>query len=266
MRENRLLDIWRSGGYAVNGWLHLPNSFSAEVMAHQGWDSLTLDMQHGLIDYSDAVAMLQAISTTDAVPMARVPWNDPAIIMRLLDLGCYGIICPLINTRPDAEAFVGACRYPPAGYRSFGPTRATLYAGADYLEHADRQIITMAMIETAEAVENLDEILSVPGLDAIYIGPADLSQSLGGMERTDLTEPRLVAVLDRILETAKKHSVVAGIYCASPQYAARMVDRGAQFVTVLSDWRLMAQASREAIAAIHSNVGASVSVEQRSVM
>lgn len=250
MRENRLLRIWETGGYAVNGWLHLPSSFAAEVMAHQGWDSLTLDLQHGLLDYAAAVTMLQAISTTDVVPLARVPWNDPAEIMRLLDAGCYGIICPLVNTRADAEAFVGACRYPPRGYRSFGPTRALLYGGDGYLEGADREIITMAMIETAEAVENLDDILSVEGLDAIYIGPADLSQSMGGSERTDLTEPRMVAVLDRIIAAARRHGVVAGIYTASPEYAAAMVRGGAQFVTVLSDWRLMAAASREAIAAV----------------
>jgi len=254
MRENRLHGIWTSGGYAVNGWLHLPSSFAAEVMAHQGWDSLTIDLQHGLIDYQAAVTMLQAISTTSVVPTARVPWNDPAIIMKMLDAGCYGIICPMVNTRAEAEAFVGACRYPPRGYRSFGPTRAAIYAGNDYPEEADRQMIAMAMIETVQAVENIDDILSVPGLDAIYIGPADLSQSMGGSERSDPTEPRLVAALDTILAAARRHGVVSGIYCGSPDYAARMVGKGVQFVTVLSDWRLMAAASRTTIAAIHDGV------------
>lgn len=252
MRENRVLGLWRSGGYAVNGWLHLPSSFAAEVMAHQGWDCLTLDLQHGMIDYQAAVPMLQAISTTPVVPMARVPWNDPAIIMKLLDAGCYGIICPMINTGDEAEAFVGACRYPPRGYRSFGPTRATFYAGPDYAELANDHLITMAMIETMQAVENLDQILSVPDLDAIYIGPADLSQTAGGAERTDLTEPRLVEILDRILERAKRYTVAVGIYTSSPRYAAMMVRKGARFVTVGSDWRLMATASREAIAAVRA--------------
>jgi len=262
MRENRLLGIWRSGGYAINGWLHLPSSFAAEVMAHQGWDSLTIDLQHGLIDYQVAVTMLQAISTTSVVPTARVPWNDPVIIMKLLDAGCYGIICPMINTRAAAEAFVGACRYPPRGYRSFGPTRATIYAGSDYPDEADQQVIAMAMIETVQAVENIDDILSVPGLDAIYIGPADLSQSMGGSERSHPTEPRLVAALDTILAAAHRHAVVAGMYCGSPGYAARMVNKGVQFVTVLSDWRLMAAASQATIAAIHDDVGRDISAEQ----
>jgi 4-hydroxy-2-oxoheptanedioate aldolase len=177
MRENRLRKIWQEGGTAVNGWLHVPSSFSAEVMAHSGWDSLTIDMQHGPVDYGSLVPMLQAISTTDTVPVVRVPWNDPGLIMRVLDAGCYAVICPMINTREEAEAFVGACRYPPEGYRSYGPYRATLYGGQDYTDHANETVVTMAMIETQQALENLDEILGVNGLDAIFVGPSDLGQS-----------------------------------------------------------------------------------------
>src|SRR5688500_1307604 len=124
MRENRLRSIWQAGGAALNGWLQIPSSFSPEVIAHQGWDTLTIDLQHGRPDYHDALPMLQAISTTTTTPLARVPWNEPGVIMKMLDAGCYGIICPLINNREQAEAFVGACRYPPQGYRSYGPTRA----------------------------------------------------------------------------------------------------------------------------------------------
>lgn len=257
MRENPLRSMWGRGEYAVNGWLHVPSSFSAEVMAHQGWDSLTIDLQHGMLDYAAAVPMLQAISTTSTVPLARVAWNDPGTIMKLLDAGCYGIICPMVNTRADAEAFVRACRYPPRGFRSFGPTRATFYAGADYPRFADEQIVTMAMIETVQAVENLDDILGVPGLDAVYIGPADLSQTFGGTERSDLMEPKLVEVLTTIVDAARRHGVVSGIYTTSAEYALGMVRKGVQFVTVGSDWRLMAAASREAIATIRTGVGGS---------
>ena len=133
MRTNKLKTLWQEGKTVVNAWVTIPSAWSAEVMAHAGFDSLTIDMQHGLADYATALAMLQAVSTTDVVPLARVPWNDPAIIMRLLDAGAYGIICPMVNTRAEAEAFVGACRYAPRGYRSYGPTRAVVYAGADYL-------------------------------------------------------------------------------------------------------------------------------------
>src|SRR5688572_698577 len=119
MRPNPLREIWRNGGCALNGWLHLPDSMATEAMAQCGWDSLTIDLQHGTVDYQAALRMLQAISTTAAVPMARAPWNEPGIIMKLLDAGAYGIICPMVNSRADCEAFVGACRYPPLGYRSF---------------------------------------------------------------------------------------------------------------------------------------------------
>jgi 4-hydroxy-2-oxoheptanedioate aldolase len=136
VRANRLREIWKKGEAVVNGWLSIPSSFSAEVMAHQGFDSLTVDMQHGVVDYQVAVTMLQAISTTSAIPLARVPWNDPARLMKILDAGVYGVICPMINTREEAEALVRACKYAPRGFRSWGPVRASIYAGADYGDHA----------------------------------------------------------------------------------------------------------------------------------
>ena len=130
-------------------------------MAAQGWDSLTIDLQHGLIDYQVAVGMLQAISGGPTTPLVRIPWLDPAIIMKLLDAGAYGVICPMINSAEETERFVAACRYPPAGIRSFGPLRARLYAGSDYFKEANRTILAIAMIETHSALEHLDEILSV---------------------------------------------------------------------------------------------------------
>jgi 4-hydroxy-2-oxoheptanedioate aldolase len=243
MRENRLRTIWQEGGVAINGWLHIPSSYSAEVMAHRGWDSLVLDMQHGPIDAVNALAMLQAISTTPTVPLVRVPWNEPSIIMRMLDAGCYGVICPMVNTREHAEEFVAACRYPPAGNRSFGPYRATLYGGADYAEHANDIVITMAQIETTEALDNLDEILSVQGLDAVFIGPSDLGQSIGVPPRMDTTEPQTVEAIDLVLERARHHDVVAGIFTVDPEYAAAMIDKGFQFVSCASDARLAASAA-----------------------
>ena len=233
------------GGTVVNGWLHVPSSFSAEVMAHAGYDSLTIDMQHGPVDYGSLVPMLQAISTTDTVPVVRVPWNDPGLIMRVLDAGCYAVICPMVNTREEAEAFVGACRYPPAGYRSYGPYRATLYGGEDYTDHADETVVTMAMIETREALDNLDEILGVEGLDAVFVGPSDLGQSLGYGPGTDRDEPEVVEAIDRVLAAARDRGLVAGIFTGSTEYASRMVEKGFRFVNVSTDVRLMAGAAAE---------------------
>jgi 4-hydroxy-2-oxoheptanedioate aldolase len=249
MRENKIRTIWQNGGAAVNGWLAIPNSFATEVMAHQGWDSLTIDMQHGMVDYHAAVGMLQAVSTTETVPLVRVPYLEPGIIMKSLDAGAYGIICPLINTRADAEALVSYARYAPQGGRSFGPTRALIYGGPDYPQKANETIFVMAMLETQQAMDNLESILTVPGLDAVYIGPSDLGLSLGGTPKPDQTDPKIVAAIDKILESSKQHGVVPGIHCGSSSYAKQMVDKGFQFVTILSDARLLAASAKEAVAA-----------------
>lgn len=254
MRPNRLRQIWAEGGAAVNGWLQLPHGFAAEIMAAQGWDSLTVDMQHGPVAYDVGLTMLQALSYSDVTPLARVPWNEPGIIMKMLDAGCYGIICPMVNTPEEAQRFVGACRYPPKGYRSFGPTRVSLYAGADYAQHANDTVIALAMIETAQAVENLDAILDTPGLDGVYVGPADLSQSMGYQERTDLKHPDLVAVLDKIEAGCKQRGLIAGIHAGSVDYTKHIISKGYQFVTILSDGRLMANAAKQAVDAVKGSV------------
>jgi 4-hydroxy-2-oxoheptanedioate aldolase len=247
MRENILRTLWQQDGYAVNGWLSLPATFSAEVMAHRGWDSLTIDLQHGLIDYETAVGMLQAISTTRTVPLVRVPWLDPGIVMKVLDAGAYGVICPMINSAAEAHEFVAACRYPPAGIRSCGPIRANVYAGPDYIANANRTIITMAMIETRSGLDNLDEILSVEGLDAIYVGPSDLSLALGYEPRLDPTEAVVVEAIEHIVARARQKKVVAGIHTASPAYAQKMIQHGFQFVTMSSDVRLLVEKVTEVL-------------------
>jgi 4-hydroxy-2-oxoheptanedioate aldolase len=250
MRENTLRTIWAKGGAVVNGWLSIPSAFSAEVMAHQGYDSLTVDMQHGVVDYQTAVTMLQAISTTPVMPLARVPWNDPALLMKALDAGVYGIICPMINTPEEAEALVRACKYPPRGYRSFGPVRASIYAGTDYVDHANDDLIVMPMIETAEALKNLDAILSVPGVDAIYVGPADLSLALGCRPRLDQTDAPVVEAQQTIVAACQRHGVVAGIHNATSGYALKMIEAGYRFVTLASDSRHLAAKAAEEAAAV----------------
>ena len=252
MRENMLRTIWARGEAVINGWLSIPSSFSAEVMAHQGFDSLTVDMQHGVIDYQAAVTMLQAISTTSTVPLARVPWNDPAHLMKTLDAGVYGVICPMISTREQAEALVQACKYPPRGFRSWGPVRASIYAGADYGDHADAEVVVMPMIETADALKNLDEILSVPGVDAIYVGPSDLSLALGYKPRLDQTDAGVVEAQKQIVAACKKHGVVAGIHNNSAAYALQMIEQGYQFVTIASDSRLLAVRAAEEVAVVRN--------------
>ena len=250
MRANRLRQIWQSGGAVVNGWLAIGNSFSAETMAHQGWDSLTIDLQHGMIDYQSMVPMLQALSTTDTVPVVRVPWLEPGILMKTLDAGAYGVICPMVNTREDAQNLVAWTHYAPRGTRSFGPVRATLYGGADYAQQANDTIVTFAMIETAKALDNLDDILSTPGLDAIYIGPSDLSLALGCRPVFDDVDAKAAEAIDHILARARAHGVVAGIHNGTPEGALARIAKGFQFVTVSSDARLMAAGAQQVVAAM----------------
>ena len=248
MRENRLRTLWQNDQAAVNGWLAIGNGFSAEVMAHQGWDTLTIDLQHGVIDYTAMVAMLQAISTTATVPIVRVPWLEPGIIMKSLDAGAYGLICPMVNTREDAQKFVAWTNYAPKGTRSFGPIRALLYGGADYAARANDTVVRFAMIETAQALDNLDAILSVEGLDAIYIGPSDLSLALGCRPVFDDVDPPVAQAMDHILERAKAHGVKAGVHNGIAEGALARIAKGFRFVTIGSDARLMAAGSQQVLA------------------
>jgi 4-hydroxy-2-oxoheptanedioate aldolase len=250
MRTNTIRTRWQAGEAVLTAWLQLPSAFGAEILAHAGFDSLTLDLQHGHIDYTAAVAMLQAISTTACIPLARVPWNEPGAIMKLLDAGAYGIICPMISTPAEAQAFAAACRYPPAGIRSYGPKRATLYAGDDYVEKANETILAIAMIETAEGLANVDAIAATPGIDALYIGPADLSLALGRTQRMDQTDPLLVEALDTILAAAKRHGKAAGLHTGSSAYARQMIDKGFQFVTVQTDAVYLETEARRVVQAV----------------
>ena len=255
MRENRVRTLWAEGVAVINGWLHSPSTWSAEVMAHQGWDSLVVDMQHGLMGIETAIQMLQVISTTDTVPLVRVNWNTPGDIMRLLDAGAYGVICPMIETREECEAFVGACRFPPLGYRSLGPTRARVYAGEDYAEQANDTIVTLAMIETKAGFDNRDEIMSVEGLDCVFVGIGDLRLHLTGQAGLSGEDATVDAALDTILASARAHGIKAGLFAADTDHAIDMLQRGYKFVTVMNDVSLMASAASDVVSRMRSSMG-----------
>ena len=248
VRENNIRSIWNRGGAVINGWLGIPSSVSAENMAQAQWDGLTVDLQHGLVDYQTAVTMMQAIATVGTPTMCRVAWLEPGIIMKLLDAGAWGIVCPMINTPAECEHFVGACRYPPRGYRSFGPVRAQWYCGPDYFKNINDSVITMAMIETKQAVDNLEDILVVPGLDSIYIGPNDLAISLGYRPGSVPTDKVVLDAIKYIVDTAKKHKIYAGIHCGSTKMAKEMIALGFQFVTLLADNALLNTAAKSVVA------------------
>jgi 4-hydroxy-2-oxoheptanedioate aldolase len=245
MRPNKIKQMWRENKCVTMGWLSVSNGFTAEVMARQGFDALVIDMQHGLTDMTNLWPMLQAVSQTDTVPVVRVAWNDPASIMKALDLGAYGILVPLINTAEDAAKAVAACRYPPVGMRSSGPVRAVHYGGADYVAKANDEIVVMGMVETKEGLANLDAICATPGLDCVYIGPSDLAFAIGMTPRPDNPDPAHMATCDRIRDAAHKHGIKAAMHCASAAFAAGAVKRGFDLVMLTSDLACMVAGVRK---------------------
>ena len=246
MRKNTLKQMLRAGEPIINAWLSIPSGYLAEGAGHQGFHSITVDLQHGLIGFETAVSMLQAISSTPAIPLVRAPSRDQEAIMHLLDAGAYGVICPMISNVGEAEDFVAACRYPPQGARSFGPARGKLYGGADYFEAANDEIMAIPMIETAEALENIDTILAVPGVDMIYVGPNDLAIDLGEKPGAELQDSATSKAIAHILDRAKAASLPTGIFCGDGDLSKRRLAEGFELVTPGNDFNtLMAAMQRE---------------------
>ena len=242
LKQNQLKKEWSLGRGTLNGWLSINSAFVAEIMADQGYDSITVDMQHGALDYEGMLSMLQAVRASGVVPMVRVPWNHPPDIMKALDAGAYGIICPMINNKDEAMAFVSCLRYPPNGERSFGPTRVNFSAGSGYASEASTNICGFAMIETAEAVRNITKIVSTQGLDGVYIGPADLTLGVTNGRLApgfDRKESEMTEVIMKILEASKSAGIRAGIHCGSSAYAAKAIGWGFDFVTLSNDVRIL---------------------------
>lgn len=239
MRPNTLRRLHRDGRIIVNAWLSNDSAYVAEAAANQGYDAVTVDLQHGMVGFERAVAMFQAISTTAAIPMARPSENSPAEIMRLLDAGAYGIICPMISTPEDAARLVSACRYPPFGRRSFGPSRGLLYGGPDYFGAANDEILVFPMIETVEAVTNIEAILGTPGIDGVYVGPNDLSIEMGQPPRNEPTDPAVSAAITRVREATTRRGLIAGIFCSDGAAAARRAAEGFHLVTPGNDIALL---------------------------
>lgn len=253
--SNKLRAAWDEGRATINGWLCLPHVIGAEVMASQPWDSITLDMHHGFVDLPDLVNLLAALNAARnaPVPLVRVPWNDPGVIYRVLDAGAKGIICPMVNTADEARQLVRAVKYPPVGQRSFGPVRQLLREGPAYVSQANAACLAFAQIETRQALDNLDTIMSTPGLDGVYVGPSDLAFDMGFPPHFDTDQTILLETFDNIISAAKRHNIIAAMHNNSPSYARKMIERGFNMVTFGSDIGFMLVANQNAMSTFGSN-------------
>jgi 4-hydroxy-2-oxoheptanedioate aldolase len=231
-----------AGAKFVNGFCSAPSPIMAEFLVRQGFDSVTIDLQHGLIDYQTSLAMLQAVAVTGIPAICRVPWNDPIPVMKALDAGFEGIICPMINNREEAERFGSYARYAPRGVRSFGPTRSLNAFGPAYAKSANDQIVTFAMVETEAAVNNLDDILAVPEIDGIYVGPSDLALSMGFAPSLVVTEQRVIDAIEHIREATKRQKKFAAIHCSDGAVVSEMLNRGFDLASLATDIRIFVAA------------------------
>lgn len=232
---------WQSGEPTFGAWCTIPSPWTAEVAARSGHDWVCIDTQHGLIGYDVMLPMLQAVSAGGVPSFVRVQWNEPGTIMKALDAGAGGVIVPMVNSVEEAQSVVRACRYPPDGFRSMGPTRARMLGGEW------RQPICVVMIETVEAVNKADEILAVPGVDAVFVGPSDLAVSAGLDSSYEGRHPEHRRMIEAVAKAARAHGVVAGIMCGSAEVAMQWQKAGYQMLALESDTRLLTAATDQII-------------------
>lgn len=244
---NRVRECWAQGGAALGGWMQLPGALLAEALARLDYDAVVVDMQHSQIGLTEVAAMLVAIELGGAEPFVRMQVNDQADAMKLLDAGAYGLIAPMVNTAEDAQRFAQALHYSPRGLRSYGPRRPALRYGPDYVKHASDTIVGLAMIETREALQNLDAILDTDGLDGVFIGPTDLALDLGYAPSVDTDEREVVAAIAHVRERAKAHGKRSGIFCGSGAFARTKLAEGFDFVTAAPDLNILLGAARAVI-------------------
>ena len=247
MRKNLVKEKLKRGEPSIGTWISTSSPLVAEILAHAGFDWLTVDMEHTATDLENLQSCFYAISTTDTVPFVRVPWNDPQILKRVLDVGAYGVVVPNVKSPEQAELAVQACRYAPEGFRGVGSLRGRLYGGPDYYEKANEEIAVVLMIEDTEAVRRIAEICDVPGIDILFIGPNDLASSLGVPTGYDNPHPDHKAAVRQVLETGKRFGVPVGIHCGSAEEVNQRIEEGFLWMPITSDARFLASAAQGAV-------------------
>lgn len=252
--KNRVKELLKSGKPAIGSWLSLPSPASAELMAGMGFDWLVIDTEHGASDYETVEDMMRAMKGTETIPMMRVPWNDHVLIKRALDRGAYGLVIPMVNSAEEAKAAVAACKYPPEGIRGIAGTRTSRY-GMDLMSYFgdwNNEVVVVCQIESEQAVNNVYEIMSVPGVDAVFVGPNDLSAALGVFRQFE--HPKFQEAIQRIIEAGKKTGVATGYHTGSADEALQKVAQGFQFVAIASDVRFMSAAASKTVAQVRESL------------
>ena len=243
VRSNTVKEKLRRGEPSIGSWISTGSPLVAEIMAHVGFDWLTIDMEHNAIDLENVQACFHAIGCTNTLPFVRVPWKDPQVLKRVLDIGAYGVVVPNIRTPDEAAMVVQWCRYPPDGIRGVGSIRGQLYGGADYYEEANNEIAVIIMVEDVEALLHIDKICQVPGIDVLFIGPNDLAASMGLPLGLDNRHPDHQAAVTKILETARDFNIPVGIHCASAEEAHRRIAEGFLWLPIISDAKFLNEAA-----------------------
>lgn len=261
MKKNFVRAKLKQGEPSIGTWLTLPDPVAAQLMARTGFDWLTVELEHTPITMETAAQSFAVISQTGAVPLARIPWNTGENIKRVLDTGAWGIVVPMVNSRAEAEAAVSGARYQPLGTRSVG---GQLHAAnfdtdpATYYARANEEILVVIMAEHIDAIERADEILSVPGIDAVFIGPNDLHNSMGKKPVFESDHKEFVDAVRHVLKTAEKYGVAPGIHVVDAAAAQRRRDEGFKFIAVASEAGLMLSKAREVTSALGISTGQTV--------
>lgn len=253
MKQNHVRAKLKRGEPSVGTWLTLPDPVAAHLMARVGFDWLTVELEHTPITMETAAESFAIIAATGPAPLARVPWNSTENIKRVLDTGAWGIVVPMVNSRAEAEAAVNAARYAPQGTRSVGGQLHAANFGTDpatYYDRANEEILVVLMAEHVQAIEHADEIFSVPGIDVVFIGPNDLTKSMGMKPVFESESKEFVGALKHILKTAKKYGVAPGIHVLDAAAAKRRMDEGFQFIAVTSEAGMMLSKARETLGAL----------------
>jgi 4-hydroxy-2-oxoheptanedioate aldolase len=260
MRTNPVKKTLQSGQPSFGTWLSLGDLFATRVLARLGFDWLTLDLEHGAIDWSQAAMIFAAIADAGGVPLARVPKGNHDYIKRTLDAGAWGIVVPMVDTVEQAKIAIAAAKYPPQGNRSLGGGMHALNFGAtsaDYYRRANDEILVVLQTESPTGVANAEAIYSLPGVDAIFVGPVDLRAQMRAADGTEATDAEFEAMLQRVVDAGKKTGTPTGMHVMDPVSAHRRAQQGMQFIAVGSDLRLMTQKAQETVQALRPDAKAS---------